>query len=123
MTQRTEGLHAVLSDPRVYWFQQWLTGGGRRHATFINKYLRPQAGERILDVGCGPGQLLWLMPEVDYVGYDLNPAYIKAARRRFGDRAEFHCADATKLDTNELDSMPWSHTACFTISTTRRRIA
>jgi SAM-dependent methyltransferase len=77
-----------------------ISGGGRRQATLVRDYLRPTAGMRILDIGCGPGQMLRLMPQADYVGYDLNPVYVEAARRRFGDRAEFHCADATRADMN-----------------------
>jgi len=100
MAQRTEGIHSILSGPRVYWFYQWLSGTGGRHATFVREYLRPEPGMRVLDIGCGPGQMLRLMPQTDYVGYDLDPGYIEAARRRFGDRAEFHCADATNVDMN-----------------------
>lgn len=100
MAQSTEGLHSVLSNPRVYWSYQWLSGAGGRQTTFVQKYLRPGPGMRILDIGCGPGQMLRLMPETDYVGYDLDPGYIEAARRYFGDRAEFHCADATEVDLN-----------------------
>ena len=98
MAQRTEGFHSVLSEPRIYWLVQWLSGASGRHATFVRKYLRPEPGLRILDIGCGPGQMLRLMPETDYVGYDLDPGYVAAARRRFGDRAAFHCADATKVE-------------------------
>lgn len=100
MTQSSEGLHSVLSGPRAYWFYQRLSGAEGRHATFVGEYLRPRAGMRILDIGCGPGQLLQLLPETDYVGYDLNPDYVEAARRRFGERAEFHCADATRAELN-----------------------
>jgi 2-polyprenyl-3-methyl-5-hydroxy-6-metoxy-1,4-benzoquinol methylase len=100
MTQSTEGIHSILSNPRVYWLYQVISGGGRRQATFVRDYLHPIAGMRILDIGCGPGQMLRLMPQTDYVGYDLNPGYVEAARRRFGDQAEFQCADVTKADMN-----------------------
>jgi SAM-dependent methyltransferase len=45
-----------------------------------------------LDVGCGTGSLLDYLPkEVEYVGYDLNAAYVEAARERYGERARFFC--------------------------------
>jgi SAM-dependent methyltransferase len=46
----------------------------------------------VLDLGCGPGDILQFLPEVQYVGYDISPAYVERARRRFGHRGTFHCA-------------------------------
>ena len=47
---------------------------------------------RILDLGCGPAEILTALPtDVEYVGYDMSPAYIAAARKKFGQRGTFHC--------------------------------
>ena len=44
--------------------------------------LRPFPGARLLDAGCGTGSLLDnLPPDVHYVGFDVNPAYLEAAER------------------------------------------
>lgn len=48
----------------------------------------------VLDVGCGPGTNAGYFKDVAYVGVDLNPAYIRAARKRFGDR--FVVGDASR---------------------------
>ena len=37
---------------------------------------------RHLDIGCGPGDRLSSLPEVNYTGFDLDPNYIAAATRR-----------------------------------------
>lgn len=54
------------------------------------------AGTRILDVGCGQGDLLAYLqkqhPGVAYEGIDITPAMIEVAQRRFPD-ANFRCAD------------------------------
>jgi ubiquinone/menaquinone biosynthesis C-methylase UbiE len=62
------------------------------------------AGARILDVGCGTGEisarLLELFPAASLVGVDLEEPHLERARRlcaRFGDRARFHRDDALAL--------------------------
>jgi SAM-dependent methyltransferase len=50
-------------------------------------YLRPTAGERVLDVGSGKGCLLAALAaqaSVEAVGLELNPAFAAIARRRLG---------------------------------------
>lgn len=41
---------------------------------------------KVLDVGCGPGTNASLFQGMDYVGVDINPAYIETAQRRFKGR-------------------------------------
>jgi SAM-dependent methyltransferase len=41
---------------------------------------------RVLDVGCGPGTNAAEFDGLEYLGVDLNPAYIAHARRAYGDR-------------------------------------
>jgi SAM-dependent methyltransferase len=99
MAQSTRGIHSILSSPRIYWLFQVAVGQPDRQAKFVS-HLRPEAGMRVLDVGCGPGEMLRLMPETDYLGYDLSPGYIDAARRQFGDQGEFRCGDVTAAELN-----------------------
>lgn len=55
-------------------------------------------GKRVLDGGCGPGiyaeELLERGAEV--VAADVTPAMVEIARKRVGNRAEFHVADFAK---------------------------
>jgi SAM-dependent methyltransferase len=48
---------------------------------------------RVLDVGCGPGTNTRHFPSSDYLGIDMNPAYIADAKRRH--RREYIVADVT----------------------------
>ena len=44
-----------------------------------------QPGTSYLDIGCGTGFLRDHLRDADYLGIDLNPAYIAAARRKRGE--------------------------------------
>ena len=43
----------------------------------------------MLDIGCGTTSILEEMGPVQYTGFDPNPAYIKTAKDRYGDRGRF----------------------------------
>jgi SAM-dependent methyltransferase len=86
-----EGIARMLALPSVYTCFADLIGGQAR-AVYARDYVKPAAGQRIIDIGCGPADILRELPiGIDYVGFDANEKYIAAARRRFGGRATFHC--------------------------------
>lgn len=89
---------ALLDRPRFYRWVQNLLGARRLQRTFLRRYVQPGGGDRILDLGCGPGYLLEELHEVQYVGIDLNPAHIVEALRRYPGRARFFCQ---RLGTDE----------------------
>lgn len=92
MAQVTTGLRSILSLPRVYGTFQKIMGAERGRAMVVRDFIQPTPGMRILDLGCGTAEILDALPrDVSYVGYDMSPAYIASARRRFGGRGSFHC--------------------------------
>ena len=83
----------VLELPGGFDLYQRLVGAPEAKRRFVHDYVRPQLGERVLDVGCGTGALCALMPDgVSYVGVDVDADYVDAARERYGPRAEFVCS-------------------------------
>lgn len=100
MAQITSGLRRVLNDPRIYLVTQRLLTSDARTRRWVDQLLRPRAGERVLDIGCGPADLLRFLPDVDYVGFDSSAEYIAAARARFGARGRFEQArvDAATIE-------------------------
>lgn len=95
MGERTHGLRMILSTPIVYGTFQRLVGARRLCAVLAERHIRASPGARILDVGCGRGDILEALPEVDYVGVDTNRRYIESARARHGRRGRFLRADAS----------------------------
>lgn len=78
-------------------------GGPNARATHVSRYIRPKEGDRILDVGCGPADIIESLPPVTYVGVDLNPNYIESAKRNYGHKASFFCKDVTAIQNEEFE--------------------
>jgi SAM-dependent methyltransferase len=77
----------ALEVPRIYRAFSRTAGGKER---FAREFIRAREGDRVLDIGCGPADILAFMPGVSYTGFDASAEYIEAARRNFGERGTFH---------------------------------
>ena len=84
-------LKSILEQPFIYKLFSATVGAHHSISTFVNEYVRPVSGERILDIGCGPGKILDHLPQVDYFGFDFSPSYIESATRLYGHRGQFFC--------------------------------
>lgn len=81
----------MLAVPIVYRTFGWLTGAVAGRERFAHEHIRARAGDRVLDIGCGPADILPHLPDVDYTGFDASPAYIATAERVHGSRGKFSC--------------------------------
>ena len=79
----------MLALPAGYRLFLRLIGVRRSRTELVARYIRPQPSDRVLDCGCGPGDMIEYLGDVEYVGIDIDADYIAAARNRFGDRATF----------------------------------
>lgn len=84
-------IRPILDRPFFYESFQALIGAHSRFREVVAQYIRPQPGDRLLDIGCGPGNIVPFLPECNYLGFDSNESYIAAARARYGYRGEFVC--------------------------------
>ena len=102
MSEVNTGLRAVLGHPLVYELWSRAVGGVRCRRILVDEYVRAADGDRILDLGCGPGRVVEYLPAgVEYVGIDLNPDYIANARARLGNaHREFRVGDAAGMDSD-----------------------
>ena len=88
-----ERLSLFLSLPAGYRLFGWMVGGGSAWRTYLAEYVKPAPGDKILDIGCGPADVLNYLPAVNYTGLDISPEYIGSAKKRFGSRGRFCCGD------------------------------
>jgi len=89
----------LLESPRTFAIMNRLLGGRRAHRALI-AWLDPSPTARVLDLGCGVGALLHVLPRgVTYLGIEQDAGYVAAADRwHASPRARFRCADVTRLD-------------------------
>jgi SAM-dependent methyltransferase len=87
-------VRSILDLPAVYllWQAPFVA---QKIAPFLAAGLEARKG-RVLELGCGPGTNARLFDPLGYVGIDLSPRYIEAARRHH--RGRFVCGDASAFD-------------------------
>jgi len=89
--ERKTGAYALLQSASIYqWFQASVYSSRARDCV-VNQ-INAQPGDRVFDIGCGPGYILDMLPPVDYLGIDYSPDYIESARANYGTRGRFICA-------------------------------
>jgi SAM-dependent methyltransferase len=102
-----ERIRPVLNRPEFYELFHRILGADRRSKILINEYMKPKEGDRILDVGCGPGNFIPYLPECRYLGVDANSAYIDTARGRYGTHGKRFICDTVSYqsvrDLGEFD--------------------
>lgn len=96
MSQRIDKLHRAVTVPAIYQAIQLALGAHASRQRFVDEFLRPEAGMRLLDVGCGPATMLPYLPRLSYTGIDLNQRHIAYAQQRFPGRGTFICGDVTQ---------------------------
>jgi SAM-dependent methyltransferase len=93
-------MKSALARPVVYRLFHILLGTARMRRCYIEEFVRPLTGSTVVDIGCGPGDILEYLPEVRYVGVDYNPSYISYAKERWP-QAEF-LVGAVGMDLREM---------------------
>ncbi len=100
--QITSGFRSVLSSPLVYSAFQYLMGAKQGWTYLANEHIRANADDYVLDIGCGPADIVAYLPKVKYWGFDISQAYIDKARSKYGNLAKFECKYLLKEDLQNL---------------------
>ena len=97
MKEIRSGLRHALALAWLYDFFQKMVGAYSWREKVIKQHVAndiPQNG-RLIDVGCGTAEAIKFLPKnVEYIGFDRNPDYIKEAQKRFEQyNAKFYCEE------------------------------
>jgi SAM-dependent methyltransferase len=91
------GLLRWLKVPFLYDAFQGAVGGNAFRRKLIQNHVRAKPGDKVIDIGCGSARALQCLPEVEYLGLDINPQYIASARRTHGNKGTFVVGDTQSL--------------------------
>jgi len=104
MTEITTGIRRMLSHPKVYNAFQLLMGAHNSRRSYVQQCIKPFPGMKILDIGCGPADILSYLPQyVDYWGFDINRSYIDYAKSKYSARGYF---SEKSLNHTDLVKLP-----------------
>jgi len=87
--QCDSGLLGWLKVPFVYNAFQAAVGATALRRRLIQNHVRPKINDKVIDIGCGSAPALQWLPEVEYIGLDINPDCIALARRTYSSRGTF----------------------------------
>jgi len=103
MSEITSGIRSIFSHPFIYSGFQRLLGAHSFREKFVEEFVRPGDEAVVLDIGCGPADILDCLPNtIQYEGFDISDSYIEKARMRYQDRGSFHCKILTQEDLKQL---------------------
>jgi len=85
---------SILGKSFFYKIAMSWMGADRGNTILVQDYIRPGMNERVIDIGCGPANILNYFPDsIQYVGIDYNSEYIQSAKLRYGNRGSFQVLD------------------------------
>lgn len=97
----TNLLKSPLNNPVIYSCAMKILGSGNNKIKFINEHVKPSSGNKILDFGCGPANILEYLPEdIVYTGVDFNEKCIESAQKKYGSRGTFILGDVSEEKNN-----------------------
>ena len=103
MSQRKNLIYNFINNPLIYKFIQSVMSGKSLRNSIIKKNIK-KSNLKILDIGCGPAQILEHIPQCDYYGYDIDHRSIQYAKKKYHQKNyHFYCK---KFNKTELKKLP-----------------
>jgi ubiquinone/menaquinone biosynthesis C-methylase UbiE len=106
VAQRISGAYRLITVPSIYKGLMFSLGADQAITRYVQEVLQPRPGIKMLDVGCGPANVLAYLPALNYTGIDLNEKHVAYAQQKYGDRGRFivgNAADDLKQEENTFD--------------------
>lgn len=106
--EKSNLLYRLLSLPLVYHFSQFIMSATSFRNATIKKYVKEKKNLRILDIGCGPAEILKNFNKINYYGFDTNLNYINYARKKYKNKnPKLYCRRFLKKDSINLPKMDY----------------
>lgn len=103
MSQRKNQIYNFINNPLIYKIIQGVMSGTSFRNSIIKKNITKK-NLKILDIGCGPAQILEHIPQCDYYGYDIDRRSIQYAKKKYHQKNyHFYCK---KFNKTELKKLP-----------------
>ena len=80
MSQKNKGIYSLLSNTFFYSLVQRIMSATSFREKIVKKYITKN-NIKVLDIGCGPAEILNALPRINYYGFDINPLYINSAKK------------------------------------------
>ena len=102
MSQRINQIYNFINSPLVYKIIQYIMSGTSFRNSIIKKNIK-KSNLKILDIGCGPAQILEQIPRCDYYGYDIDQRSIQYAKKKYRQKNyHFYCKKFNKTEIKKL---------------------
>ena len=102
MSQKKNFLHNLLNSPAVYKIVQKLMLGTKFRKSIIQKNIKKN-NINVLDIGCGPAEIINCLPNCNYYGYDTDKRSIDYAKNKYSEKNyHFYCRKFSKAELKKL---------------------
>ena len=103
MSQRKNSIYNLINNPLVYKMVQKIMSGTSFRANIIKKNIKKK-NLKILDIGCGPAEVLETLPQCEYYGFDIDRRSINYAKKKYNKKKyHFFCK---KFNNREIKNLP-----------------
>ena len=100
--QKSNFIYQILSYPFFYILSQKIMSSLSFNETIIKKYVKKKH-INVLDIGCGPADILESLNNLNYYGYDINESYINFAKNKYKDKKpKLFCKKFSKKELKKL---------------------
>jgi SAM-dependent methyltransferase len=91
-------IRSLLENPAIYRSLQFAMGAYKDRQLFVKNYVKASDGDVVLDIGCGPADVLEHLPRVDYWGFDVDERYIFRAQQVAHKPHQIYCKEIEEAD-------------------------
>jgi len=98
--EKNKLFYKLLNYPLVYSLSQIIMSATSFRKKIIKNIVKKKK-PYILDIGCGPAEILETLSDVNYFGFDVNKNHIDFAKKKYKDKGIFKCSKFSSKKINK----------------------